>query len=52
MSGEEAAPYLEAAVAAGAIAPPERDLLAAIMAGRTSGRGAGRKPVPAPAGEG
>jgi hypothetical protein len=35
MSGEEAAPYLEAAVAAGAIAPPERDLLAEIMAGRT-----------------
>jgi hypothetical protein len=35
MSGEEAAPYLEAAVAAGAIAPPERDLLAEIMAGRS-----------------
>ena len=35
MSQDEAAPYLEAAVEAGAIAPPERDLLAAIMAGRT-----------------
>jgi hypothetical protein len=35
MNQQEAAPYLEAAVEAGAIAPPERDLLAAIMAGRT-----------------
>ena len=35
MSGAEAAPYLEAAVAAGAIAAPERELLAEIMAGRT-----------------
>lgn len=35
MTQQEAAPYLEAAVEAGAIAPPERDLLAAIMAGRT-----------------
>ena len=35
MSGAEAAPYLDAAVAAGAIAPAERDLLADIMAGRT-----------------
>ncbi|THD47285.1 MAG: hypothetical protein E7774_05370 [Bradyrhizobium sp.] len=35
MTQQEAAPFLEAAVAAGAIAPPERDLLAAIMAGRT-----------------
>ena len=35
MTQQEAAPYLDAAVEAGAIAPPERDLLAAIMAGRT-----------------
>jgi hypothetical protein len=35
MSGAEAAPYLDAAVAAGAIAAPERALLADIMAGRT-----------------
>ena len=35
MTQQEAAPYLTAAVEAGAIAPPERDLLAAIMAGRT-----------------
>ncbi len=33
MSAEEAAPFLEGAVEAGAIAPPERDLLAAIMGG-------------------
>ena len=35
MTQQEAAPYLDAAVEAGAIAPPERDLLAAVMAGRT-----------------
>jgi hypothetical protein len=35
MTQQEAAPYLAAAVEAGAIAPPEGDLLAAIMAGRT-----------------
>jgi hypothetical protein len=35
MSGAEAAPYLDAAVAAGAIAAPERDLLAEIMAGHS-----------------
>ncbi|MGD0186226.1 MAG: hypothetical protein ABSC25_13380 [Roseiarcus sp.] len=33
MSAEEAAPFLEGAVEAGAIEPPERDLLAAIMGG-------------------
>ena len=35
MGEEEAAPYLEAAVAAGAIAPPEGLLLAAVVAGKT-----------------
>jgi hypothetical protein len=35
MGSEEAEPFLAAAVEAGAIAPPERDLLAAIMAGRS-----------------
>jgi len=35
MSASEAAPYLRRALEAGAIAPPERDLLAAILAGRT-----------------
>lgn len=35
MGSEEAAPFLDRAVEAGAIAPPERDLLAAILAGRS-----------------
>lgn len=35
MSPGEAAPYLNRALEAGAIAPSERDLLAAILAGRT-----------------
>jgi hypothetical protein len=35
MNAEEAAPFLSGAVEAGAIAPPERDLLAAIMAGQS-----------------
>jgi hypothetical protein len=35
MTAEEAAPFLSGAVEAGAIAPPERDLLAAIMGGQS-----------------
>ena len=35
MSAEEAAPFLAAAVEAGAIAQPECDLLTAIMGGET-----------------
>jgi hypothetical protein len=35
MDSDEATPYLARAVEAGAIAPPERDLLAAILAGRS-----------------
>lgn len=35
MSAEDAAPFLTGAVEAGAIAPPERELLAAIMAGQS-----------------
>ncbi|HYA74386.1 MAG TPA: hypothetical protein VEF36_14640 [Roseiarcus sp.] len=35
MNAEEAAPFLDGAVQAGAIAPPERDLLAAIMGGQS-----------------
>ncbi len=35
MSAEEAAPFLAGAVEAGAIEPPERDLLAAIMGGKS-----------------
>ena len=37
MDADEAAPFLERAVEAGVIAPPERDLLAAILAGKTLG---------------
>ena len=44
MDGDEAAPYLERAVAAGAIAAPERDLLAAIMAGRSLAEALGANP--------
>ena len=35
MDATEAAPYLQRAVTAGAIEPAERDLLAAILAGRS-----------------
>jgi hypothetical protein len=35
MGAEEAAPFLAGAVEAGAIAPPERDLLAAIVGGQS-----------------
>ncbi len=44
MEATEAAPYLARAAAAGAIAPPESELLAAILAGRSLGEALGANP--------
>ena len=44
MEAEEATPYLERAASLGAIAPPERSLLAAIIAGRSLDEALGDNP--------